>query len=219
MRCDRTIRQLEFNCFLCGKQCFGTRKKIFRCFKEHREPVCSRRCYDKFCSRSVTMECENCSRSIVREPASLQPHNFCSRSCSATYHNTHKVKGIRRSKLEIWLEAELTKLYPSLVIVYNGKETIGTELDIYFPSLKLAFELNGILHYEAIYGLAKLKTIKNNDKIKKKKCKLNNIKLFVINTNKHKKFDPATSMVYLDKIIKEINRNLCGHHESNVFSL
>jgi len=43
-------------------------------------------------------------------------------------------------------------LYPDLVIHFNKKDAINSELDIYIPSLKLAFELNGIFHYEPIFG-------------------------------------------------------------------
>ena len=38
-------------------------------------------------------------------------------------------------------------------------EAINSELDVYVPSLNLAFELNGIFHYEPIYGEKKLNQI------------------------------------------------------------
>ena len=63
----------------------------------------------------------------------------------------------------MWLEEQLTSLYPKLDIHFNRKDTIGSELDIYIPSLNLAVELNGIFHYEPIFGKDKLSKIKTND--------------------------------------------------------
>ena len=78
-------------------------------------------------------------------------HLFCNHSCAATYNITHKTVGTRRSKLEVWLESQLRELYPNLTLLPNDKTAINSELDFYFPELKLAFELNGIFHYEPIY--------------------------------------------------------------------
>ena len=80
-------------------------------------------------------------------------------SCAATYNNKNKTHGTRRSKLECFIEKKLSELYPDLTIHYNQKDTINSELDIYIPSFKLAFELNGIFHYEPIYGEEKLNQI------------------------------------------------------------
>lgn len=35
---------------------------------------------------------------------------------------------------------------------FNDRETIGLKLDIYIPSLKLAFEINGVFHRKNIFG-------------------------------------------------------------------
>jgi hypothetical protein len=43
---------------------------------------------------------------------------------------------------------------------------MSSEIDIFIPSLKLGIEINGILHYEPIYGEDKLNKIINNDKAK-----------------------------------------------------
>jgi hypothetical protein len=75
-------------------------------------------------------------------------------SCSTNLTN---FLGYNRSKLEIYLEQELIKLYSTLEIHFCRSDTIGSELDIYIPSLKLAFEINGIFHYKPIFGEDKLK--------------------------------------------------------------
>ncbi len=76
-------------------------------------------------------------------------------------------------------------------------------LDIYIPSLNIAFELNGIFHYEAIYGDDKLNSIINNDRIKFQSCLSNKIELCVINTTESKNFKPERDIKYL-KIIENI---------------
>jgi hypothetical protein len=92
--------------------------------------------------------------------------------------------------LEVCLESELRKQYPNLDILFNDKTILNSELDIYIPSLRLAFELNGILHYKPIYGTKKLLQIKKNDRFKKLLCKEKDIKLviFKVNNNDHQKY-------------------------------
>jgi hypothetical protein len=131
---------------------------------------------------------------------------FCSSSCAAIYNNTHKTTGNRKSKLEYYLEKELTLFYPNLEIHYNRKDTINSELDIYIPSLKLAFELNGIFHYEAIYGENKLEQIQNNDKRKFQACSESNIELCIIDSSKLKYFKESNAKPYLDIICDIINK-------------
>ena len=71
-----------------------------------------------------------------------------------------------------------------LDISYNKKDIIESELDIYIPSLKLAIELNGIVHYEPIYGSDKLTKIQNNDKQKSIRCYEAGIEFATIDTSK-----------------------------------
>ena len=114
-------------------------------------------------------------------------------SCAGTYNNTHKTHGTRRSKLEVWIEEQLTKLYPNLEIHFNQKDTINSELDIYIPSMKIAFELNGIFHYEPIFGEDQLNKIQNNDHRKFAACHEAGISLCVIDTSGQKYFKPKSS--------------------------
>lgn len=53
----------------------------------------------------------------------------------------------------------------------------GLELDFYFPKLKLAIELNGITHYEPIYGLDRLTRSLGSDKRKMLLCYEKNVKI------------------------------------------
>ena len=131
---------------------------------------------------------------------------FCSSKCAATYNNTHKTKGNRKSKLEYYLESKLKNLYPDLEIHFNRKDAINSELDIYMPSLRLAFELNGIFHYEAIYGENKLNQIQNNDKRKFQACLDKNIELCIIDASKLKYFKESNAEPYFN-IVNNIIKN------------
>ena len=89
-------------------------------------------------------------------------NSFCCKSCAATFNNRNKTHGTRRSKLEVFIESQLRSQFPTLDFETNSK-TIGSELDFYFPSLKKGLEINGIFHYQPIYGEMKLQQIQKND--------------------------------------------------------
>ena len=133
---------------------------------------------------------------------------LCNRSCATKYQQSHKTYGYKRSKLEKYLEEQLSKLYPNLEIHYNRKDAIKSELDIYIPSLKLAFELNGIFHYEPIFGEKKLLDVKNNDHRKFAACADARIGLCVIDTSKQIRVKESTSLPFLKIITDIIDENL-----------
>ena len=62
--------------------------------------------YQRKDQKNNIKECTNCGKKFYKRPAEQKKtkNHFCSRSCAATYNNTHKKFGIRRSKLEKWLE-------------------------------------------------------------------------------------------------------------------
>lgn len=160
-------------------------------------------------NRMIKCCCLNCGKSFDKYQNQVQrsPNHFCSRSCAATYNNTHKTKGIRRSKLEQWIEEQLNALYPDLEIHYNRKDAINAELDIYIPSMKLAFELNGIFHYEPIYGKDKLDQIQENDQRKHQSCYEAGIEICWIDSSGLKYFKEANARKYLDIICGAIDQN------------
>ena len=213
---SKSSDKLLCECLLCKKP-FGVVKKLITYELKHntnRHIYCSDECY--YTSRKTSLlndkPCSNCGCSFKRRPGEIGKSKsgnlFCSQSCSATFNNKNKTHGNRRSKLEIWLEDEITKLYPNLQIDFNKKNTIGSELDIYIPSLNIAFELNGIFHYEPIYGIDKLKQIQENDKSKTKLCHDLKIDLCIIDVSQQKYVKPSTSQKYLDIITNIINDRL-----------
>ncbi|PSB03866.1 hypothetical protein C7B64_06545 [Merismopedia glauca CCAP 1448/3] len=171
---------------------------------------CSKECHWLAQDKRQEVVCANCGTTFIKQLAQIRQtkNNFCSRSCSATYSNKHKTKGNRRSKLEIWLESQLSVLYPALDIHYNRKDAIDAELDIYIPSITLAIELNGIFHYEPIYGKNKLLQIQNNDKRKFQACLEIGIELCWIDTSSLTYFKVNKAQNYLQIITQIIDSKL-----------
>lgn len=202
---------LPFECYQCKNSFLKKKKTITASLKNTIKDTikfCSTKCKKESQKTKQKINCTNCQVIFEKFPNQIKKTNkhFCSRSCSATYNNTHKTHGIRRSKLEVYLEEQLTLAYPNLVIDFNKKDTINSELDIYIPSLKLAFELNGIYHYEPIHGEDKLKQIQNNDQRKFQACLEKNIELALIDTSTFSYFKKERANNFLN-IIKNIINN------------
>ncbi|MCK9567337.1 hypothetical protein M0R72_00110 [Candidatus Pacearchaeota archaeon] len=175
---------------------------------------CSNKCKTTSLDKRTDEPCGQCGKKFLAKNISKKNSKsekvFCSRSCAVTYNNTHKTTGIRRSKLEVWLESQIATKFPTLEVLYNNKEAIDSELDIYFPTLKLAFELNGIVHYEPIYGKKKFDSIHNNDNRKFKACHDKQIDLCIIDTSGLKYFKPQSSEKYWDIIQQILNERLAS---------
>lgn len=202
-----------FSCDTCTKEFFRSKKDTTNAARKNCDgSFCSRACHQASMKIRVKLTCKECAAKFERivSHTGNSKNVFCSHSCNATYNNKHKTHGTRRSKLELWLEEQLTVLYPELEIHFNQKDTINSELDIYIPSLKLAFELNGIFHYEPIFGESKLNQITSNDISKTKVCFDAQIDLCVIDTSGQKYFKPKTSQKYLDIITSIVNERLAS---------
>jgi len=190
-------------CDFCRKEfLFVGSQKYYNRYQHH---FCSKACKNQYYKKKENVLCKNCEKIFQKQISQIKKskNNFCSSSCAGTYNNTHKTKGTRTSKLEVWLQEQLRILYPKEKILFNDKTTINSELDIYFPRLKLAFELNGIFHYEPIYGKEKLNQIQNNDQRKFLLCQQKEISLCVIDASKENYFKVERSKKYLD-IIKNV---------------
>jgi len=193
-----------FKCEFCLKS-FNREKKRLK----DSNRFCNQKCFNLFKRKSIICLCKQCNQPIQlklsQQRKSKSGNHFCSRNCSASYNNTHKTSGTKRSKLEKWIEDQLNIQLPNLNILYNKKDTINSELDIYIPSLSLAFELNGIFHYEPIYGSDKLSAIKNNDDRKFQACLEQQIELVIIDSSEMKNFKPLKAQKYLNIINQIIN--------------
>lgn len=205
----KSYGKLPRECQYCEKVFYIEKRHILNS-DENRGKFCSNKCKGLFHTTNTIGFCKNCNKKIKISAYFMKKYknHFCSQSCASKYNNTHKTTGTRKSKLEKYLELQLIKLYPNLEIHFNSKDAINSELDIYIPSLKLAFELNGIFHYEPIYGKDKLQQILNNDNRKFQACIERGIELCIIDCSQHKYVTEQTSEKYLNIIIKIIQEKV-----------
>lgn len=209
---------VEIECLHCGRifqRVKSQVQKVIKGCKNTTFDFCSRKCMgiNKSMNKSIQSKCENCGKDIKRGKKEFEKcaHHFCSYSCSAKYHNAHKTTGTNRSKLEQWMESRLVERYPKLDFHFNRRDTINAELDIYIPSLKLAFEFNGIFHYEPIFGKEKLSTTQDNDKRKFQACLERSIEFVTIDISGMVKFKDSLSLKYLDIVVNIIDSKMAGH--------
>jgi len=180
---------LPMRCDICNKDFFRTKKEIYSFKKKgYIKNCCCLKCQKQSLENKVPLHCENCGKSIEVKTGEINKRNrttksnkfFCSRSCSTSYYNTHKIKGIRRSKLELFLENKIKEEFPNLILLPNDVTTINCEIDLYLPSLNFGIEINGIVHYEPIYGITKLERTQYTDKQKILLCAEKGIELCIV---------------------------------------
>ena len=131
--------------------------------------------------RRFAQTCCHCEKSYFAENRTSK---FCSHACRSIKLQLHKYahvrSGLSRSKIEHYVENRLNEDFPSIEFSYNDKNVLGLELDIYSPSLNLAFELNGVFHYLPIHGEDVLRKIQTRDALRVEKCAAMNIELHSI---------------------------------------
>ena len=210
---------IPIKCDICDKITSQTKHSVIKIGYSHPDAkkiflekgrFCSSKCLGDSTYLRQTVNCKQCNKEFQKINAECikNPNHFCSRNCAGTYNNKHKTTGFNRSKLEKYIESQLPKLFPNLKVIYNDRKTIGYELDIYIPELKLAFELNGIFHYEPIYGQDKLDKTQFNDKQKFGLCQEKLISFCVIDTTSLKYFKEEKAKVFLNIIVNIINDKL-----------
>ena len=207
------INYIELKCDMCSKiyKIRNTQHKV-NIKRKYNNKFCSNACHAKFKhkQKSIKLNCGFCNAELIRTNAQIRQSKsgqmFCNCSCAAKYNNTHKTTGNRRSKLEIYLEEQIKLNYPDLECIYNSKETINSELDFYFPTLKFAIELNGIFHYEPIYGDDKLEKIQFNDSQKILLCAKNDIELCIIDSSSCKYLNQKQKDKYWSLINNILNK-------------
>ena len=200
---------LSLQCEYCNKTFTIIKTRInseFNHPKGHNR-YCSNRCAGLAKRNRVLITCKQCNIQFEIHPYRLKivPNPFCSYACSASYNIARRTNFSYVSQLEKWISEALIEKYPRLEFHFNHRDTILMELDIYIPSLHLAFEINGPSHYQPIYGKENLAKVKWNDARRKKLCEQAGICLHIIDTSEYPSFKIKTSQPYLDTIVNIID--------------
>lgn len=204
---------IPFECEFCNKNfCRFVSYVRYRLKIGQNLNYCSRNCASKARTRdrSKMIPCAMCGEIVKKWFSEYKNtiNNFCSKKCSATHNNLFaKKKGKNRSILEQWIEKELRKKY-SLELICNDRTIINAELDFYFPAISFAVELNGIFHYEPIFGKEKLNKVKNNDSRKFQACIEKQIELCVIDSTSLKYFKEEKARKFLEIITNIIDTKI-----------
>ena len=105
------------------------------------------------------------------------------------------------------MHTKIAESYPTLEVIYNGKDVIESELDVYFPTLKLAMEIQGPSHFLPIFGEEKLAAEQKNDQDKRDKCKEMGITLVEIDISKIKEFKKSLPfLMAVDKVMQALRK-------------
>lgn len=163
---------------------------------------CSKKCYSLSHQNRINEPCGHCGKLITKvvsiKNGSKSNLVFCNSSCAASYNNKKRIK-TRRSKCEKLLCDLLIQKFPDLDILANDKTMLnGYEADIAIPSLKLAIEWNGAVHFKPIYGEEKLQRIQTIDKLKLELANKLDINLIVIP-------DLVSTVKYVHQIFNNIS--------------
>lgn len=169
---------------------------------------CSLKCHSEYHQTKIKVSCANCNKEFYKLPNQIKKtkNNFCSKSCAATFNNKNKEYGIRRSRIEKITEEMIKLKFPDLIYYCNNKSIIGSELDFYFPDLKIAIQMNGPTHYKPIYGQEKFNQIQRTDEEKRNACLRYNIKLFEMDYSEDKYLNKNKIQERLSEIIDIICR-------------
>lgn len=123
--------------------------------------------------------CEICNKTYFQPFTTYENrvHHLCSDECRQRCFALSKYK---RSRLEILIEEHIKSKYAKLKVSFNNQNWVGIELDILFPRLEIAIELNGPHHYLPIHGDSKLLIRQQRDFAKLIRCMEKETKLVVV---------------------------------------
>lgn len=188
----RPLTLVENTCEYCHNiflRTLGTHNKRK---KKYKRTFCSQKCLNNSQGPRTMFNCSECNSPVYRNTTDIKKSKsgkfFCNRTCRSKFFYKPIPSGSQRSKLEFYIESMILKHFSNLNFITNDRDTIGLELDLYFPDIKIAIEINGPTHYEPIFGSKKLLEIQSRDNIKRIACDKLSIQLIIIDNLK--KFKP-----------------------------
>jgi hypothetical protein len=192
--------QVMLQCLHCSKIFLLEKHRVQRAVERGTGKYCSQTCARHARRTSQEVLCANCKNTFRKHGVELKRTraHFCSRSCSAQHNNKLKKFGAtRRSKAEDYLCKLMRQDFPDLTLVQNDRSLLpsGLEIDIFIPSLKLAIELNGPIHYYPLFGESKLKKIQAADVQKQLEIQLLGCDLLVVDISAYGYFKKAKAML------------------------
>lgn len=199
--------------------CTNCNSVITRPYSEiykNKSNFCSRRCSNIYHKQQrkveINVNCSFCKNNLTRSNCDIKLSKsgffFCNRSCAMKHYNINRPRGYNSSKLEKHILEHIRNYYPELSILPNDRTIIGLELDLYFPSLNLAIEINGPTHYKPIYGKKQFLRSLKNDAAKIQNCQSKGIQLLVINCSKMNTFTEPKAQLYLSQVLNAIEARI-----------
>lgn len=85
------IHMSNVYCGHCNKEFNCPNRDINRAKKRGGLNYCSRDCFNASRCKSILINCQECHIQISRKPSEFSGKNFCSHSCSITYHNRFRL--------------------------------------------------------------------------------------------------------------------------------
>lgn len=150
--------------------------------------------------------CSGCGKTITgpqsRFTGSKHSQFFCNKACRMSHYNRHVLRpiGSQKSRAEHMLKEMIGVEFPSVAIHDNVRDVLpsGLEMDLYFPRLRLAIELNGPTHYQPIYGEEALQKTQRKDVLKQQEMRNLGIDLIVIDIS-HLRNEKPTRRFLIDQ--------------------
>jgi len=137
-------------------------------------------------SHSTKFKCNVCDHVWKQKPSKVMNGTGCL-PCDKTAKNKNQ-NSLKQYFTDYLLGIELlSNHYPDFLKTKTNKK--GLELDLYWPELQIALELDGAQHYKPIEhwgGQENFKKTQANDKLKNKLCKKEGIHLIRVDGRKFK---------------------------------
>lgn len=155
------------------------------------------------------VKCCQCKLPITRSSKNKTKHDkeFCSKSCRMKYFNIHfKINSgssINKSFPEEYLSDKISSQFTSLEIQKNNRIFLkcGYEIDILMPSINLAIEVNGPVHYMPIFGEDKLNLTQYKDAVKYAELNSRGVSFLIVDVSMS--ISKKRMAIYLDNILKD----------------